>query len=119
MTVDTKEKWGSISATLAGAHYFHDASKYRLNLFTNLNLQLFKGVSVFAFGGGSRIHDQVFLPKGEATLDEVLLRRRQLETSYSYFFGVGLSYTFGSIFTNVVNPRFGSGESGGMNIMID
>jgi len=119
MTVDTKEKWGSISATLAGAHYFHDASKYRLNLFTNLNLQLFKGVSVFAFGGGSRIHDQVFLPKGEATLDEVLLRRRQLETGYSYFFGVGLSYTFGSIFTNVVNPRFGSGESGGMNIMID
>ena len=119
MTVDVKEKWGSISATLAGAHYFHDARKYRLNLFTNLNLQLFKGVSAFVFGGGSRIHDQVFLPKGEATLDEVLLRRRQLETGYSYFFGVGLSYTFGSIFTNVVNPRFGSGDSGGMNIMID
>jgi len=118
-TVDVKEKWGSISATLAGAHYFHDVSKYRLNLFTNLNLQLFKGISVFAFGGGSRIHDQIFLPKGEATLDEVLLRRRQLETGYNYFFGVGLSYTFGSIFTNVVNPRFGSGESGGMNIMID
>lgn len=119
MAVDVKEKWGSISATLAGAHYLHDASKYRLNLFTNLNLQLFKGVSVFAFGGGSKIHDQIFLPKGEATLDEVLLRRRQLETGYNYFFGVGLSYTFGSIFTNVVNPRFGSGESGGMSIMTD
>lgn len=119
MTVDVKEKWGSISATLAGAHYFHDADKYRLNLFTNLNLQLLKGVSVFAFGGGSRIHDQIFLPKGTATLDEVLLQRRQLETGYRYFFGVGLSFTFGSIFTNVVNPRFGSDDFGGMNIMID
>jgi len=119
VTIDVKEKWGSISATLAGAHYFHDFSKYRLNLFTNLNLQLFKGINAFVFGGGSRIHDQIFLPKGEATLEEVLLRRRQLETGYSYFFGLGLSYTFGSIFTNVVNPRFGSGDSDGMNIMID
>lgn len=119
VTVDVKEKWGSISATLAGAHYLHDANKYRLSLFTSLNLQLFKGVGVFAFGGGSRIHDQIFLPKGEATLDEVLLRRRQLETGYRYFFGIGLSYTFGSIFTNVVNPRFGSREFGGMSVEID
>jgi hypothetical protein len=30
----------------------------------------------------------------------------------------GLSYTFGSIFTNVVNPRFGS-TGGGMSVIID
>jgi hypothetical protein len=118
-TLDVKEKWGSVSTTLGGAHFFHDLSKYRLTLFSNVSLQLVKGFSVYFFGGGDRIHDQIFLPKGEASLEEILLRRRQLETGYSYFFGVGLSYTFGSIFTNVVNPRFGSGGGGGVSIVID
>jgi hypothetical protein len=53
------------------------------------------------------------------SLEEVLLQRRQLETGYSYFFSVGLSYTFGSIFTNVVNPRFGSQGGAGVSIHID
>lgn len=118
-TLDIKEKWGTVGITLAGAHYFHDFSKYNLTLFTNINLQLFKGVEIFAFGGGSRVHDQVYLPKGEASLEEILLRLRELETGYNYFFGVGLSYTFGSIFTNVVNPRFGSDRGEGISIMID
>jgi hypothetical protein len=119
VTLDVKEKWGSVSTTLEGSHYFYDFSKYHLELFTNVNLQLFKGVNVFAFGGGSRLHDQIYLPKGEATLQDVLLQRRQLETGYNYFFGVGMSYTFGSIYTNVVNPRFGSEGLGGLSISID
>jgi hypothetical protein len=32
---------------------------------------------------------------------------------------LGLSYTFGSIYTNVVNPRFGRAGGGGMTIRID
>jgi len=43
-----------------------------------------------------------------ATLEEVLLRRTQLATSYSYYGSIGFSYTFGSIYSSVVNPRFGS-----------
>jgi hypothetical protein len=43
------------------------------------------------------------------------VRQRQLATSYSYSVYFGVSYTFGSIFNNVVNPRFGS--SGGGMIM--
>lgn len=119
ITLEVKEKWGSVSTTLAGAHYFHDFSKYNATLFTTISLQLFKGVNFYVFGGGSRIHDQIYLPKGEATLEDILLRRRALETGYEYFFGLGLSYTFGSIFTNVVNPRFGNQGSGGVSIMID
>jgi hypothetical protein len=119
ITLDVKEKWGSVSTTVSGSHYFYDLSKYHLTLFTAINLQLFKGLSFFAAGGGSRIHDQIFLPKGEASLEEVLLQRRQLETGYSYFVSVGLSYTFGSIYTNVVNPRFGSQGGAGVSIDID
>lgn len=119
ITFDIKEKWGSISTTLAGSHYFHDAKKYRLTLFNILSISLVKGLRFFAFGGGSRIHDQLSLVKGDISLDEILLRRRQLATSYDYFFSIGLSFTFGSIYTNVVNPRFGSHGYGGMHIIID
>jgi hypothetical protein len=41
---------------------------------------------------------------------------RQLATSYTYFVNLGFSYSFGSIFNNIVNPRFG-GSSGGITII--
>jgi hypothetical protein len=47
------------------------------------------------------------LEAGDATEEEVLLRQRELESGFEYNFRVGFSYTFGSIFSNVVNPRFG------------
>jgi len=40
-----------------------------------------------------------------ATQDQVLLRRRILETDFTSYMSVSLSYTFGSIFNNIVNPR--------------
>ncbi len=118
-TFDIKEKWGSISTTLSGSHYFHDFSKNRIDIFSILNIRIIKGLSFFAFGFGSSVHDQLSLAKGEASLEDVLLRIKQLETSYNYFISVGLSFTFGSIFTNVVNPRFGSNGHGGISIIID
>jgi hypothetical protein len=117
-TLDLKEKWGSISTSLEGAHYFHDFSKNHLALFSVVTLSLFKGINIFFLGGGSRLHDQLELAKGSASLEEVLLRRKQLSTTYSYYLSVGLSFTFGSIFSNVVNPRFGSTSEGGFQVSI-
>jgi hypothetical protein len=110
-TLTIKEKWGSVSTQLEGSHYFHDFSKNHLSVYSSVSLKLFKGLSFDVYGSYSMIHDQLSLIKGEATLEQVLLRRTQLETNYSYYFSVGLSYTFGSIYSNVVNPRFG-GASG-------
>jgi hypothetical protein len=53
------------------------------------------------------IHDQLSLTKEGATAEEVLLRQQQIASQYNYSFKVGFSYTFGSIYNNVVNPRFG------------
>jgi len=119
ISLSSKEKWGTISMSVSGSHYFHDFSKNRLNVFGIVSLQLLKGLNLFVLGGGSRIHDQLSLPYGSATLEEVLLRRKLIETSYDYFVSVGFSFSFGSIFTNVVNPRFGSSGYGGMTIIID
>ena len=116
ITLELKEKWGRVSSTLEGRHYFHDFSKYSLELSAELSLNLLKGLSFDIYGSGSRIHDQLSLPKAGASLEEVLLQRRQLATTYNYYFSIGFSYTFGSIYTNVVNPRFGSGSGMSMSI---
>ena len=108
---DLKRKWGSISTSLQGAHFLHDASKWHLENFLSLDVSLFKGLSLNGFGGASLIRDQLFLPKTSTAPEDVLLQRRQLATGYRYFAGFGLSYSFGSIYNNVVNTRFGG--SGG------
>jgi hypothetical protein len=45
----------------------------------------------------------------------ILLRQRQLLTGYQYYFNFGISYSFGSLFNNIVNPRFGGGGAGAFN----
>ncbi len=111
VTLELKEKWGTISTSLEGSNYLHDFSKNRLELSGEVVIRVLKGLSVNLSGGGSRIRDQLSLPKGDASLEDILLRLRQLETSYSYYISVGLSYTFGSTQSRVVNPRFGSGST--------
>jgi hypothetical protein len=59
-------------------------------------------------GGATRLRDQINLPRRGATEQEVLLDLRRLQTGYEYSFEVGLQYTFGSIFSSIVNPRFGN-----------
>jgi len=106
VTWEMREPWGSTSASLEGSHYFHDPSMYRVVLRGYLSFRVFKGLSVDLSGRYERIHDQLNLPVGEASLDEVLLQRKELATNYEYSLSVGLRYTFGSVFSNVVNPRF-------------
>ena len=111
-TLELKRKWGTISTSVAGSHYFHDFSKYRIEFNNDLSIRLFRGFSLNLFGGYARIHDLISIAKAGASWEDVLLMRKQLATSYNYYFSVGISYSFGSIFSNVVNPRFGSGSSG-------
>ncbi len=106
VSLDLKQPWGSTGLSLEASHFLHDISKNRLVLFGNGDVRLFKGLSLNVFGQVAVIHDQLFLEKGAASEEEVLLRQRQLATSYRYFASVGLSYTFGSKFSNIVNPRF-------------
>jgi hypothetical protein len=112
ISFNMKEPWGSSGISVGGSHYFHDANKYSLTLSGSLSFYLIEGLSLDLYGNYSRIHNQLSLPKQGADRDETLLRIRQLETNYDYFFMVGLSYTFGSIYNNIVNPRFGSSSSG-------
>ncbi len=103
-----QQPWGSVEFTVAGSQYLHDLSKTELNIFANLQLRLFEGLSLRIVGSYSSIHDQLFLPKAGLTSEEILLQRSQLATNYSYYTSIGITYTFGSIYNNIVNPRFGN-----------
>jgi hypothetical protein len=106
MGYEIKKAWGSVSASLRSSHYFYDIKKFSITLNSWLELKLIKGLSLDVYGYITFLRNQLSLPGSGASLEEILLRRRELETSYYYYTSVGISYTFGSIYNNVVNPRF-------------
>ena len=92
--------------TLEGSNYFHDFNKNRLELFSDIKIRIIEGFTLDLFGSNTLLRDQLFLPKEGAFDEEVLLNQRHLATNYDYFTYIGLRYTFESIYSNVVNPRF-------------
>lgn len=112
VTLELVRPWGTISTSLEGANYLHDFRKNHVELWVDLSLRIFAGFNFNVYGSYSRIRDQLSLARMGASLEEVLLRRRELATSYDYFFSIGLSYNFGSVRSKVVNPRFGDGGHG-------
>lgn len=101
-----RQPWGSAGFQSQFTQHLDDPGKNRFNVFGDADVRLFKGFSFNVFGEYSRIRDQINLRKGDVAEEEVLLRLRQLATGYSYYVGFGVSYRFGSIYNNVVNPRF-------------
>ena len=108
---EIKERWGSVMLFANASNYFHDFSKNHLMFFTRLNLRLFEGLSLNIRASASSVHDQLSLERGGATEQDILLHRKEIATQYEYSFSVGFRYTFGSIFSNIVNPRFGNGHN--------
>jgi hypothetical protein len=102
------QKWGTVYMGASYHNYFNNWKYYNLGMDIFLNVRISGGLSfnVGAFGGLTR--DQLYLPKGGATEQEVLTRRRQLASGYNYYTSFGLSYRFGSKLSNFVNPRFGN-----------
>ncbi len=100
------EPWGSVSISLYSSHYFHDLSLYQVSLYGSLSLRLIRGFSLSLNGGAAWIQDQISLLKRQFTPEEILTGTHQLATDHSFYAMIGLSYTFGSIYSNVVNPRF-------------
>lgn len=103
-----QKKWGSINLLLIGSNYFHDFSKNRIELNASVRIRIFKGLSLNINGGVAHINDQLSLKKGDISEAERLLQLRELATKYRLEGGIELTYTFGSIYNNIVNPRFSS-----------
>ncbi len=106
VTFDVKETWGTSSLSVYAKQYFYDLSKYQLGISAGSSLNLIKGVSINITGEYAMLRDQINLAKGNASMEDILLMLREIESNYSFGFSIGISYTFGSIYSNIVNPRF-------------
>lgn len=100
-----REKWGSIYSFLVASQFLNQPDQNKLTLNNNINLRLIRGLSLRISGNFQLIRDQINLPKGEASIEDLLLRQRQISTNFQNRVSLGLSYTFGSIFNNIVNNR--------------
>ena len=107
VSYEQRERWGSLEARTEWSQFLHDLGKSRLEADGEVSVRVARGLSVAAEVSASRIRDQLSLPARGATPEEVLLRLRQLESGYQYRLSLSLTYTFGSIFSSIVNPRFG------------
>lgn len=103
---EVRQPWGFVNASAEASHFLHDFSKNRIDVQGRVNFRIFRGLSINLDASGERIRDQLYLPRGEATDEEILTDQRQLATGYRYDASIGFSYNFGSIFNTVVNPRF-------------
>ena len=101
-----RQPWGSLNVYSNFSQQLNHMDRYRASVFGDTNVRIFKGFSFNMFAQYNGSSDQISLRKGAATETEVLLRLQQLQTNYSYTMFFGVSYSFGSIFNSVVNPRF-------------
>ena len=117
-SLNFQRPWGNAFAASEAGHHLDDIDFHHLSFFTGLSLRLGRGLTLTVSGNASRVQDLVSVAADAGdSIEEILLARRQLQTSYTYSTSLSLSYQFGSIFNNVVNPRLGGG-GGGIPMMI-
>ena len=108
MVLSMRQRWGTVGSSLEIASFIPDVEKNHVSMYGDISLNLVRGLSLNLGASYDSIRDQIGLRAEEATSEEVLVNQRQLATSYRYYVFFGVSYTFGSIFSPIVNPRFGN-----------
>ncbi|MCG6189023.1 hypothetical protein [Maribellus maritimus] len=99
------QTWGEIEAGLDASNYLHDFSKNRITFDSDLSVRIVRGFSVNFNFRVENIHDQIYLAKGDVSLEDILLNKVQLPSTFEVRAGVGVRLQFGSIYNNIVNNR--------------
>lgn len=102
-------RWGNLSTTLTGSHIFNHPKNYRFDLVAQMNFRLARGLFFSVVGNAALINNQLSIRKDAVKPEEIILYQKEILTSFSYGVQVGIIYTFGSIYNNIVNPRYDGG----------
>ncbi len=106
------QPWATIDASLEARHVYGAPERYRVLSTGRIEFQVAEGLFFDVSTGASLLRDQSYLPRRDASEDEVLLRRRKLATGYDYFASLGVTFTFGSVHNSVVNSRLSGARRG-------
>lgn len=106
LRLDTRESWGGAWLKGTWQQYLHDGSKRRTVIDFNIDWRVVTGVNFYIGGSYGLLNDQIALVGANLTDQERLLRIRELRSGASSYTAIGLSFTFGSRFNDVVNLRF-------------
>jgi hypothetical protein len=107
-----QQPWGELDFSLEGSNYLNNFRQHRIEFFSRMEVRLFRGFSLELMGSAARVKDQIYEPMEDIPDEDVLLRRRELGTDYEVSVELGFSYTFGSVFNTIVNPRMSTGGRG-------
>jgi len=102
---DFTQPWGGFRAGIQAGAFLHDLSFNRFEFETRVDLRVSKYLSVFLNGGYDIIADQISLPAGDLSTEELLAGVREQPTSYSFRGSFGVRVQFGSIYNNIINSR--------------
>lgn len=102
------QEWGRVSAYASYYSFLHNLSFNYLSVGSSINLRVLKGLELGLSGNYSFIRDQIYLAKGNLEPQDVIHRIKTLKTSYKFSSYITITYTFGNLYSNVVNPRFGN-----------
>jgi hypothetical protein len=108
VVLSARQRWGTVGTSVEIASFIPEVEKNHVSMYGDISLNIVRGLSLNLGASFDSIRDQIGLRAEEATSEEVLVNQRQLATSYRYYVFFGVSYTFGSIFSPIVNPRFGN-----------
>lgn len=100
-----RQPWGNIYSRVRASSFLEHFAKNRLQVYNSLSVRIIKGFSVRFSSNLEFINDQINLPAGDASLEDVLLKQKQIATDLDLGFAMGVTYTFGSAFNNIINTR--------------
>lgn len=101
-----RQKWGSINSSIMYESYLSDSALHAFNFHLGTNFRITSGLSFNISGNYAITKNQINLAGGDLSIEELLLRQKQVNSGYNFHTRVGLNYQFGSMFSSVVNPRF-------------
>lgn len=99
------EDWGKLNVRIMAEQYLPDIEYFAFRAGGGISVRITKGLFFNGNMQAEKINNQIYLPAGEVSNEDLLLNTRQLPTSFGLSGWLGVRYQFGSIYNNVVNLR--------------
>jgi len=87
--------WGEIQAAIEYEGFLSDLRNFNLSAEADFSIRISKGLAVNLELYAESVHNQLYLPKEEVSLEELLLNSRKLPTTFQLGGEIGLRFYFG------------------------